>query len=62
MNAQKVKQIRASLKMTQEEFARAVGVAYFTVVRWENNMNRPSRLAQAKIELLEKENGKTKLR
>lgn len=52
MNAEKVKQLRASLNMTQEAFARAVGVAYFTVVRWENKMCKPSRLAQEKLELL----------
>ena len=54
MDAEKVKQLRASLGMTQEAFARAVGVACFTVVRWENKMNSPSRLAQKKLELLMK--------
>ena len=60
MDAEKVKQLRASLGMTQEAFARAVGVAYFTVVRWENKMCKPSRLAQEKLESMQKgdENGK----
>ena len=54
MNAKRVRAIRKKLKMTQEEFAREVGVAHFTVVRWENNMNSPSRLALEKLEKLEK--------
>jgi DNA-binding transcriptional regulator YiaG len=52
LNAAKVKELRAKLGLTQEEFARTVGVAYFTVVRWENQMCSPSRLAQEKLALL----------
>ena len=55
MNAEQIKKLRASLSMTQEEFARKVGVAYFTVVRWENKMNSPSRLAEEKLERIAKE-------
>jgi putative transcriptional regulator len=64
MDAKQIKELRASLGLTQEQFARKVGVAYFTVVRWECNMNNPSHLAQEKLELIRKEhnNGKTKIR
>lgn len=60
MNAKEVRTLRKKLEMTQEEFARKIGVAHFTVVRWENEMNKPSRLAISKLEQLEVHTGATK--
>jgi putative transcriptional regulator len=38
--------LRRRLKMTQEEFAHAIGVTVSTVNRWENGHIEPSRLAR----------------
>ena len=49
MEAKDIKELRASMGLTQEQFARVVGVAYFTVIRWENNMCRPNPLAVKRL-------------
>ncbi len=41
-----IKKLRKSLKMTQAEFALRVGVAEYTVRRWEKGTHQPSRLAR----------------
>jgi len=41
-----VSELRRRLKMTQEEFAHAIGVTVSTVNRWENGHIEPSRLAR----------------
>ncbi len=43
-------ELRRRLKMTQEEFAHAIGVTVSTVNRWENGHIEPSRLARKAIE------------
>lgn len=47
----RIKELRVRLKMTQEDFAQAVGVRWITVARWEKkrSASNPSRLAQEKI-------------
>ncbi len=42
--------LRRRLKMTQEEFAHAIGVTVSTVNRWENGHIEPSRLARKAME------------
>lgn len=37
--------LRQKLRLTQEEFARELGMTISTVCRWENDKDRPSRLA-----------------
>jgi putative transcriptional regulator len=44
--------LRRRLKMTQEEFAHAIGVTVSTVNRWENGHIEPSRLARKAMETL----------
>lgn len=44
--------LRRRLKMTQEEFAHAIGVTVSTVNRWENGHIEPSRLARKAMESL----------
>jgi putative transcriptional regulator len=44
--------LRHRLKMTQEEFAHAIGVTVSTVNRWENGHIEPSRLARKAMEAL----------
>lgn len=43
---EKVRYARKKLGMTQTEFARALGVSYVTINRWENGQVNPSSLAQ----------------
>ena len=47
-----IKKIRESLKLTQDEFARKIGVCRATVNRWENNLREPSKLALKEIDRL----------
>ncbi len=41
-----VKDVRRQLEMSQEELARALGVSFATINRWENEKTTPSRLAR----------------
>ena len=50
-----IKRLRKKLKMTQAEFALRVGVAEYTVRRWEKGTHQPSRLALRELNRLEKE-------
>lgn len=57
-----LKKIRKELEMSQEDLARAIGVSFATVNRWENGNAAPSRLARAQLELfIEKMKAKKKL-
>lgn len=47
-----ITQMRKDLRMTQEEFAHAIGVTVSTVNRWENGHVEPSRLARKAMETL----------
>ena len=40
-----VKELRAQIGLTQEQFAAKVGVTWSTVNRWENGRGKPSPLA-----------------
>ena len=51
-----IKQLRAALGLTQEQFAAMVGVTFSTVNRWENSVSKPSPLAMLRIERLQKKN------
>jgi putative transcriptional regulator len=44
-----VKDVRRQLALSQEDLARALGVSYATVNRWENGQVRPSKLGQAQF-------------
>ena len=52
-----IKAIRQSLGFTQEDLARAMGLALSTVSKWEQGVTSPSRLAREKIERLLKKEG-----
>ena len=52
--------IREKLKLTQEEFAEKIGVAFCTVNRWERGHSRPSQLALKEITKLLKINKQNK--
>lgn len=55
--AEMVKNLRARLGLTQEQFAAKVGVTWSTVNRWENGRGKPSPLAMMRISDLRKELG-----
>lgn len=48
-----LKKLREELDLTQEQFARILGVTVTSVSRWESNKFSPSPLAKEKLESLE---------
>lgn len=55
--AEMVKNLRAKLGLTQEQFAAKVGVTWSTVNRWENGRGKPSPLAMRQIHDLRNRRG-----
>ena len=49
-----VKKLREKLGLTQDEFAVKLGVAPFTIRRWESGKTKPSRMAQRLLEEINK--------
>ena len=47
--AEELKKLRQQQGWSQEDLARALGVSFATVNRWENGKTKPSRLAVEKI-------------
>ena len=54
MNKEEIKQLRLAMGLTQEVFARKVGVGVTTMNRWENGVFKPSHFALEKLEKLQK--------
>lgn len=54
--AEKIKFVRAKLKLSQEDLARELGVSFATINRWENGNYNPSKLAQKAFEEFCKKN------
>lgn len=54
---EKTKQVREKLFMSQEDFAKELGVAFVTVSRWENGHCEPNYKAQKKFHELCEKNG-----
>lgn len=52
-----VKELRDKLILTQQEFAKLLGVSFASINRWENGTNKPITAARRKIVKLCKENG-----
>lgn len=52
--ADDVVKIRQKMNLTQEEFARHVGVTLSTIHRWEKGKSLPSKLAIQRLVQLEK--------
>lgn len=48
--AQRIKEVREELNLSQEDLARALGVSFATVNRWENDRTKPSKLAWTQFE------------
>lgn len=49
-----VKNIRATMHMTQKQFSEAFGVSIKTVEAWENGRNRPNGVAMRLLEMCDK--------
>jgi transcriptional regulator with XRE-family HTH domain len=52
-----LKDIRKELKITQEQFARDIGVSFSTLNRWERGHRSPSPLAMQTIKNICKQKG-----
>jgi len=48
--SESVKEIRRQLSLSQEDLARALGISFATVNRWENGRVKPSKLARAQLD------------
>lgn len=57
MNSEEIKELRLSLHLSQEAFAKVVGVTLNTVCRWENGHMRPNMLAVRAIENIKNNKG-----
>lgn len=49
---QLIRELRQTLRLTQEKFAAQLGVSFPTINRWENGHATPSRLAVKQIDVL----------
>lgn len=54
MEAERIRQIRQRMQLTQEDFAHLIGVTFSTVNRWENGKSTPNRIAARLLLGLEK--------
>ena len=57
--AEKVKHVRATLLISQEQLAKELGVSYVTVSRWETKEIEPQFLTKAKFDKFREEKGIT---
>lgn len=46
---EQIKKIPKQLNLSQEEFAIRLGVSFTSINRWENDQNKPSKLARRQI-------------
>lgn len=51
---QRIKDLRGRLKVSQEELAALAGCSFTTINRWENGRTKPSRLAAARLDEIER--------
>lgn len=57
MKPEEIKEIRTTLRVTQEKFAALVGTTVTTINRWENGKAKPSRLYVRELKDLKKNYG-----
>ncbi len=55
-----VRELRAALGLTQEQFAAKIGVTWATINRWENDRGKPYPLAMRQLEKLQKRTKRNK--
>lgn len=54
--ADAILKLRAHFHMSQEKFAKFIGVSFTSVNRWENGIHEPTKLAKVKIMQLIEDN------
>ena len=54
MNAADIRRLRQAEGLTQEQFARLLGVTWTTISRWENGKSQPSPLALSSLKKRER--------
>lgn len=47
-----IPELRAAMNVSQEDFAKILGVSAVSVSRWENGHSKPTKLVQVKINKL----------
>lgn len=57
MSGEEIRELRLALKMSQEAFAKEVGVTLNTICRWENGHMHPNQLAVRAIEMVKNKKG-----
>ena len=55
--AKRIKELRKEMQMTQEEFAKVLGVSFSTINRWENEAHEPTLRTKRKLKGLFREYG-----
>lgn len=60
MEQERIKELRIRLELSQERFARHLGVALQTVRRWENGLTKPIPIIELKLEELERDADKNR--
>lgn len=55
MDAKEIKSLRKKRKQTQTQFADELGVTKTTVLNWENEFAKPSKLAQRQLARMERD-------
>ena len=59
--ADAILKLRAYLNISQEEFAKLLGVSFASVNRWENGIHEPTKLVKVRLlQLIEDNNVKVK--
>ncbi len=56
MTPEDIKRLRQTAGLSQEEFARELGISFATVNRWENKRAAPSRMARKMLDQFKKRN------
>src|SRR5215469_13920295 len=56
-NPERIRHLRKSLDLTQQQLAELLGVSFVTLNRWENGQSKPSAMGLAKLQELEGRSG-----
>lgn len=56
MDGTQIREIRDRLNLSREQFARKLGISFFTVWRWEKGKSKPSPMAEKLLEDLVRRN------
>ena len=58
MSPEEIRELRTRMGLSQDKFARKIGVTQVTVYNWEKGRTEPSELAQNYLKLLREQLGK----